>query len=316
METTATVGYRLLFRHAPAALLVLDPHLTIVEASDAYLAATMCTRDGLIGRGVFEAFPVNPDDPESSGIAALDASLRRVLREHTTDVMAIHQYDIPRVGGGFDRRFWAPVNEPVCDEDGQLRWIVHRVDDVTAYVESRPDGLRFAQLAEQVRTSNARAEAEVFAHQRLHQEHQVLQALLDSLDAAVVGCGHDGRVVLANDAARDLLGPQITVPPTEWGPVLHLHHPDGRPIGPGELPLVRALHGERVLDLVMPGLNGLDVCRALRADPATADVPILMLSAYAMPADLQAGLDAGADDYMMKPFHSDELIARCTALIK
>ncbi|MEV4132182.1 response regulator [Dactylosporangium sp. NPDC049742] len=71
-----------------------------------------------------------------------------------------------------------------------------------------------------------------------------------------------------------------------------------------------------LLDLVMPGLNGLDVCRALRADPATADVPILMLSAYAMPADLQAGLDAGADDHMMKPFQSDELIARCTALIK
>ncbi|MEU0554112.1 response regulator [Dactylosporangium sp. NPDC006015] len=71
-----------------------------------------------------------------------------------------------------------------------------------------------------------------------------------------------------------------------------------------------------LLDLVMPRLNGLDVCRALRADPATAGVPILMLSAYAMPADLQAGLDAGADDYMMKPFQSDELIARCTALIK
>ncbi|MEV0568197.1 response regulator [Dactylosporangium sp. NPDC050588] len=59
----------------------------------------------------------------------------------------------------------------------------------------------------------------------------------------------------------------------------------------------------------MPGLNGLDVCRALRADPATAGVPILMLSAYAMPADLQAGFDAGADDYMMKPFQGDELIA-------
>ncbi|MEU0554111.1 ATP-binding protein [Dactylosporangium sp. NPDC006015] len=238
----------MLFQHAPAALLVLDPQLTIVDASDAYLAATMRTRHGLIGRHVFEAFPVNPDDPDAPGVASLEASLRRVLREQTTDVMAIHQYDIPRVGGGFEKRFWAPVSVPVCDEDGRLRWIVHRVDDVTAYVESQPDGLRFAQLAEQLRSSNARAEAEVFAHQRLHEEHQVLQALLDSLDAAVVGCGHDDRVVLANDAARDLLGAQIAVPPTEWGPALHLHHPDGRPIAPEDLPLVRALRGERVRD--------------------------------------------------------------------
>jgi DNA-binding response OmpR family regulator len=70
-----------------------------------------------------------------------------------------------------------------------------------------------------------------------------------------------------------------------------------------------------VLDLVLPDLSGLEVCRALRADPATAAVPILMMSAYALPADVRAGRDAGADDYMTKPFQTAELIARCLALL-
>ncbi|MGI5182690.1 response regulator [Dactylosporangium sp. CA-152071] len=307
VETTTTVGYRLLFQHAPAALLVLDPQLTIVDASDAYLAATMRTRHGLIGRHVFEAFPVNPDDPDAPGVASLEASLRRVLREQTTDVMAIHQYDIPRVGGGFEKRFWAPVSVPVCDEDGRLRWIVHRVDDVTAYVESQPDGLRFAQLAEQLRSSDRRQRARRAGH-HLHRPPA-------DPSAAAVGDLRELRAAMATVLiAEDVedLTYALTRLLTRAGFTVRT-----APDGARTLAEVRAeLPDLLLLDLVMPRLNGLDVCRALRADPATAGVPILMLSAYAMPADLQAGLDAGADDYMMKPFQSDELIARCTALIK
>ncbi len=69
-----------------------------------------------------------------------------------------------------------------------------------------------------------------------------------------------------------------------------------------------------VLDVMLPGLDGIEVCRRLRAgDP---DLPILMLTARGRVPDRVAGLDAGADDYLVKPFAFDELLARIRALLR
>lgn len=69
-----------------------------------------------------------------------------------------------------------------------------------------------------------------------------------------------------------------------------------------------------VLDILMPGLDGLEVCRRLRADAVT--VPVLMLTARAEIDSRVAGLDAGADDYLSKPFALAELLARLRALLR
>src|SRR5689334_14206805 len=69
-----------------------------------------------------------------------------------------------------------------------------------------------------------------------------------------------------------------------------------------------------VLDVMMPGLDGLEVCRRLRA--GAEDVPILMLTARDTVPDRVAGLDAGADDYLVKPFAFPELLARLRALAR
>lgn len=71
-----------------------------------------------------------------------------------------------------------------------------------------------------------------------------------------------------------------------------------------------------VLDLMLPGLSGLEVCRALRADRATAALPIIMVTARAEEADRITGLDLGADDYVAKPFSPNELVARIRALLR
>lgn len=68
-----------------------------------------------------------------------------------------------------------------------------------------------------------------------------------------------------------------------------------------------------LLDLMLPGIDGLEVCRRLRA---ASDVPILMLTAKEAIEDRVAGLDAGADDYLVKPFSFDELLARVRALLR
>jgi DNA-binding response OmpR family regulator len=71
-----------------------------------------------------------------------------------------------------------------------------------------------------------------------------------------------------------------------------------------------------VLDLMLPGMDGLEVCRALRADRATAAVPIIMLTARAEEHDRVLGLELGADDYVAKPFSPNELVARIRAVTR
>jgi DNA-binding response OmpR family regulator len=71
-----------------------------------------------------------------------------------------------------------------------------------------------------------------------------------------------------------------------------------------------------VLDLMLPHIGGVDICRAARAAPATALVPIIMLTARAEEAERIAGLEIGADDYIAKPFSPNELVARVRALLR
>ncbi|MDO8184039.1 response regulator [Conexibacter sp. JD483] len=70
-----------------------------------------------------------------------------------------------------------------------------------------------------------------------------------------------------------------------------------------------------VLDVMMPKLTGYDVTRELRADPRTADVPVILLTARVQEADVRSGYDAGADDYVRKPFAPQELRDRVAAAL-
>ena len=70
-----------------------------------------------------------------------------------------------------------------------------------------------------------------------------------------------------------------------------------------------------VLDVMMPGVSGLDAIRAIRADPALADLPVILLTARAQESDVETGFDSGADDYITKPFSPRELAARVEALL-
>jgi DNA-binding response OmpR family regulator len=71
-----------------------------------------------------------------------------------------------------------------------------------------------------------------------------------------------------------------------------------------------------ILDLMLPGMDGLLVCQAMRADSATASIPIIMLTARGDEADRIAGLELGADDYVTKPFSAKELVARVAARLR
>jgi len=90
-------------------------------------------------------------------------------------------------------------------------------------------------------------------------------------------------------------------------------------VGDGREALKRT-EGERfdllVLDVMIPGLDGLSLCRAVRNSPTNRDVPILMLTARRDESDKVVGLESGADDYLTKPFGVRELVARARALLR
>jgi DNA-binding response OmpR family regulator len=87
--------------------------------------------------------------------------------------------------------------------------------------------------------------------------------------------------------------------------------------GPAALELARSiLPALIVLDLMLPGLSGLEVCKLLRADPATKQIPIIMLTAKAEEVDRIVGLELGADDYITKPFSPRELVLRVKSVIR
>src|SRR5437867_3595823 len=71
-----------------------------------------------------------------------------------------------------------------------------------------------------------------------------------------------------------------------------------------------------LLDLMLPKLDGIEVCRKLRSDPRMRDIPLIILSARSCEDDKIAGLETGADDYVTKPFHPKELIARIRANLR
>lgn len=134
MSPGREIDFKLLFETSPGLFLVLSPDLKIIAVSDAYLSATMTSRDDIVGKNLFDVFPDNPDDPGATGVANLRASLIRVLSTKLPDTMETQKYDVKKplhLGGGFEERYWSPLNCPVINADHQLVYIIHRVEDVT-----------------------------------------------------------------------------------------------------------------------------------------------------------------------------------------
>ena len=95
------------------------------------------------------------------------------------------------------------------------------------------------------------------------------------------------------------------------------HHVARLSSGKDVMPQLRTAPADLViLDLMLPGMDGLLVCQAMRADPATAGIPVIMLTARGEEAERIAGLELGADDYVTKPFSPKELVARVAARLR
>ncbi len=128
------------FETVPDLYLILSADLIILTASDAYLKATLTEREAIVGKPLFEAFPDNPQTPQADGTSNLNASLEQALSTRTPHRMALQRYDVPRPassGGGFEEKYWSPLNTPVLNGEGEVAYLIHRVEDVTESVKAQ-----------------------------------------------------------------------------------------------------------------------------------------------------------------------------------
>src|SRR5690348_16399064 len=118
-DEASGVDYQAIVDALPKPTLVLEPpDYVMVAANRARYNVTKTRPEDIIGRKLFDVFPDNPDDPESTGAANLTASLRRVLDTGRADVMPVQKYDIHDRAGDFEERWWSPINTPVLGPDG------------------------------------------------------------------------------------------------------------------------------------------------------------------------------------------------------
>ncbi|MDR3510353.1 MAG: PAS domain S-box protein [Caulobacteraceae bacterium] len=210
MNQVKEPDFRALFEAAPGLYLVLDPDLTIVGASDGYLRATMTTRDAIVGQPLFEVFPDNPEEPDATGSTNLGASLQRVLRFRQPDAMAVQKYDVRRPDGSFEERYWSPLNTPVTDANGAVRWIIHRVEDVTDVLRLRQEGgardafiLEQQRIIDQLKTAN---EALAANDDALRTSEARLLSILTTIPDAMVMIDDAGVMLSFSTTAERLFG--------------------------------------------------------------------------------------------------------------
>lgn len=137
------VDYKGIFDAGSALYLILlpdAPRFTIVGASDIYLKSTMRTREDIVGKGVFEAFPPNPTDTEGIMEKTFRAAFKRIMETKQIDIMPVQQYDIPKPDGGFETRYWSVTHNPILNEKGELMQMAQRVEDVTELVRLKQHG--------------------------------------------------------------------------------------------------------------------------------------------------------------------------------
>lgn len=325
-----TPDFRKCFEAAPNLFLLLlpdSPTFTIVAVSDAYLKATKTKRDEILGRGIFEIFPDNPNDPQATGVSNLRDSLIRVVIERAPDTMAVQKYDVRRSeeeGGGFEERFWSPVNTPVLGEDRQVINVIHRVEDVTEFIRleliqrnartllkhvndlldvSKLFAPKGVPVGEHKKEELVLIDTDLDLGSNSNREHKIHESI------PIPRIGDKRQVVLIVVDNPDMNQYLCDALSSEY----QIEHAFN---GHEGIEKVLELRPDLILiDIMIPTMNGPEMFYELRSRSLLNQIPIVVLSAKADDELRIKLLREGVQDYLIKPFFVDELRARIRNLL-
>ena len=235
--------YQSIFAHSPIGGYILSPSEdpVILDVNEAFLRTVAHTREQLLGRPLFVALPEDPNDPQDTGVAALRASLARVIATGEPQSMPTQRYPIRSIAGDgseiFVERFWSAVNTPIFDGAGKLLCIYHTTIEVTEQKRAE-EALRLSQREAQEAALQAEA------------GRARLSAVLDAAPVGIIMADTDGRALESNAAhdalwCRRELRKSVPLNFADWkgwwadGSERH-----GRRVEPAEWPLAQALRGE------------------------------------------------------------------------
>ena len=230
------MDFAAVFAAQPTAYLVMSPELTILEANPAYLELLGRTREELVGRYVFDAFPPAPETLDADGVNPLQASFERARDTGEADPMPLFRYEVlDHVTGESSRRAWSLISVPVRDTAGHTRLVLQRVEDVSEYLAERErlseaghdgnwarlDGLE-ADLFARTRELRAALDARESATRRLAAMAQVVLQLTDAetveditgilAGTGLAAIGADGGAIALRDDEHGVV--QLTLTPS------------------------------------------------------------------------------------------------------
>ena len=175
-----------LFNLSPSLVVVIDLNFIVVAVTDIFLKATMTERKSIVGKNIFDTFPINTDDKNADGEENIRASFNRVIKNKLTDTLPLQKYDIRKPeadGGGFEVRYWAISHAPVLDDAGNVKYIIQNSEDITK-------NQQLISNNEKLKKNN----------QLLKETYKYSEAIIDSIHESMIILNRDFLVQSANDA--------------------------------------------------------------------------------------------------------------------
>ena len=199
--SSAGVDFGTVFAQQPTAYLMVDRDLVIVEANQAYLELLGRTREELVGRWTFDAFPPSEDALDDEGRNPLQVSFERARDTGRPDPMPLFHYDVlDQATGQLEHRVWSLISAPVLDADGVTQLVLQRVEDVTEYVTERE---RLTRLAREEGSAQLQVvEAELFVRA---QELRTALAAQETATRRLAGLAQVSLQLAAAQSLTDLI---------------------------------------------------------------------------------------------------------------
>ena len=175
------------------------PRYTILAATESILAYSGFQKDDLIGKGLFNAFPSNPQDPSDTGKSNLQASLKLVSEQKKPHSLPMQRYDVMDEEGHYTEKYWRAENRPVISPQGEVTYIIHTTDDITKEVK--------AERTEEAHHALEKAYHQIEESQKaLSNAHERIIDILENINDAFYAIDASFHFTYVNKRAAQLWG--------------------------------------------------------------------------------------------------------------